>query len=57
MTNSQTPETTGALAAASQPPTYRSHDLFQGGKVVLIVHEGREYWLRITNAGKLILTA
>ena len=38
-------------------PTYQSRDLFQGGKVVLIVHQGREYWLRITSAGKLILTA
>ena len=38
-------------------PSYQSRDLFQGGKVVLIVHEGREYWLRITSAGKLILTA
>ncbi len=42
---------------AKVPPSYRSSDLFQGGKVVLILHEGREYWLRITNAGKLILTA
>lgn len=40
-----------------QPPTWHSRDLFQGGKVVLILHEGREYWLRITSAGKLILTA
>jgi hemin uptake protein HemP len=38
-------------------PTYQSRDLFQGGKVVLIVHEGREYGLRITSAGKLILPA
>lgn len=38
-------------------PVYQSQDLFQGGKVVLIVHEGREYSLRITSAGKLILTA
>ncbi len=43
--------------AEKQPPTYQSRDLFQGGRVVLIVHQGREYWLRITNAGKLILTA
>lgn len=43
--------------ASVVPPAYASRDLFQGGKVVLIVHEGREYWLRITNAGKLILTA
>jgi hemin uptake protein HemP len=46
------PENTG-----QPPPTYQSQDLFQGGKVVLIVHQGREYWLRITSAGKLILTA
>lgn len=39
------------------PPTFQSRDLFQGGKVVIIVHEGREYLLRITQAGKLILTA
>ena len=38
-------------------PIYQSGDLFKGGKVVLIVHQGREYWLRITSAGKLILTA
>lgn len=38
-------------------PTYQSRDLFQGGKVVVIVHEGREYQLRVTQAGKLILTA
>lgn len=40
-----------------QLPVYHSRDLFQGAKVVLIVHQGREYWLRITSAGKLILTA
>ena len=43
--------------AGKPPPTFQSRDLFQGGKVVLIVHQGREYWLRITSAGKLILTA
>jgi hemin uptake protein HemP len=42
---------------AKEPPTYQSRDLFQGGKVILIVHEGREYRLTITSAGKLILTA
>ncbi len=40
-----------------QLPTYPSEALFRGGKVVLILHGGREYWLRITNANKLILTA
>jgi hemin uptake protein HemP len=44
-------------SASKQPPIYQSPDLFKGGKVVLIVHQGREYWLRITSAGKLILTA
>jgi hemin uptake protein HemP len=46
-----------AKAEGSPPPTYTSESLFQGGKVVLILHEGREYWLRITHANKLILTA
>lgn len=46
-----------APAPETPPPTYQSRDLFQRGKVVLILHEGREYWLRITRAGKLILTA
>lgn len=39
------------------PPTYHSRDLFQGGKVVVIVHEGREYRLTVTKSGKLILNA
>ncbi|MEW5769058.1 MAG: hemin uptake protein HemP [Pseudomonadota bacterium] len=43
--------------AAKPAPTYQSRELFQGGKVVRIVHEGREYRLCITRAGKLILTA
>jgi hemin uptake protein HemP len=48
----QSPESEG-----KHLPAYQSRDLFQGGKVVLIMHQGREYWLRITSAGKLILTA
>ena len=35
----------------------RSPDLFAGGAEVLIEHEGREYRLRVTRNGKLILTA
>lgn len=46
-----------APPSAKTPPAYQSRDLFQGGKVILIVHEGREYRLTITGAGKLILTA
>lgn len=38
-------------------PIYRSEDLFVGGRVVIIVHDGRQYQLRITSANKLILTA
>jgi hemin uptake protein HemP len=37
-------------------PTVRSTDLFQGGKEVVIRHGSEEYRLRITRAGKLILT-
>lgn len=59
MTASEAPESDNKApeSAGKPPPTYQSRDLFQGGKVVLIVHQGCEYWLRITNAGKLILTA
>lgn len=46
-----------ATRAMAQAPTIDSRELFQGGRVVRILHEGREYWLRITSAGKLILTA
>jgi len=37
-------------------PTLKSTDLFQGGKEVVIRHGDDEYRLRITRAGKLILT-
>ena len=35
----------------------RSETLFAGGRELVIEHAGREYRLRITNKGKLILTA
>jgi hemin uptake protein HemP len=38
-------------------PTFRSEDLFGQSKVIVIVHGGREYQLRVTRANKLILTA
>jgi hemin uptake protein HemP len=31
-------------------------DLMRGAREVIIVHEGKEYVLRITKTGKLILT-
>ena len=37
-------------------PTVQNTDLFQGGKEIVIRHGTEEYRLRITRAGKLILT-
>jgi hemin uptake protein HemP len=37
-------------------PRVSSHDLFRGGREVVIVHGRREYLLRITRTDKLILT-
>lgn len=51
------PTKTPPPPAKPEYPTYRSADLFANSKVVVIVHEGREYQLRITHANKLILTA
>ena len=41
---------------AVRPPRIDSRQLLQGGKEVVIVHGGEEYRLRLTAAGKLILT-
>jgi hemin uptake protein HemP len=35
----------------------RSEQLFRGAREILIEHDGRQYQLRITQNGKLILTA
>ena len=37
-------------------PTYLAKDLTQGGDTALICLDGQTYVLRITRAGKLILT-
>ena len=45
--------------AAAPPPPRRavaSDDLFQGLRELVILHRNDEYRLRITRAGKLILT-
>ena len=34
-----------------------SRDLLAGGKELVILHDGRRYYLRVTQNGKLILTA
>ena len=41
-----------------RPPRQRvsTTDLMGGGRELILLHEGEEYILRITKAGKLILT-
>jgi hemin uptake protein HemP len=56
---------TGAEGSAATPQAARVHptprvtssDLFRGGRELEIEHNGRRYQLRITQTGKLILTA
>lgn len=45
------------VRSAAAPRRIASRDLFEGGKELVIAHEGRDYRLRITQNGKLILTA
>ena len=42
---------------STQPSRYQSQELFLNGRVVIILHDGREYQLRLTSTNKLILTA
>ena len=44
-------------AGAAKPARITSGDLLQGRTEMIIVHDGREYRLRVTQNGKLILTA
>ena len=43
--------------AAAATPRITSHSLLGGRREVVIVHAEREYRLRLTQNGKLILTA
>ena len=53
-----TPNALGADAApGAEPLRFRSQDLFKGARELVIDHDGRLYQLRITQNGKLILTA
>lgn len=45
-----------AINEAVQRPRISSHSLMKGNKLLLIDHEGMQYTLRVTRAGKLILT-
>ena len=42
---------------AESPRKIASEDLFGSRRELVIVHNGREYRLRLTQHGKLILTA
>ncbi|MFN3955616.1 MAG: hemin uptake protein HemP [Pararhodobacter sp.] len=42
--------------APAQVPVHRAQDLTRGGQLAQIVLDGKIYALRITRAGKLILT-
>ncbi|MFP5390152.1 MAG: hemin uptake protein HemP [Gammaproteobacteria bacterium] len=44
-------------APAAQPAPISSRELFKDRQVIDIDHEGRIYRLRVTQLGKLILTA
>ena len=45
-----------AHTSSSQRKRVSTTDLMHGRRVVVLLHEGAEYILRITKAGKLILT-
>jgi hemin uptake protein HemP len=50
-------ETFAAPAEAAKPLRIKSEDLLGRRQEVIILHGGREYRLRRTQTGKLILTA
>jgi hemin uptake protein HemP len=45
-----------SIAPGDKKPRIESTHLFQGEREVVIVHQTKEYSLRITRNGKLILT-
>jgi hemin uptake protein HemP len=61
--NQRTPQpaSAAALAPASANGAARARltteELFAGAREIVLVHNGREYRLRITQQGKLLLTA
>jgi len=56
--NSEQSGTAGSASTASKDkkPRIESSHLFQGEREIVIVHQTKEYSLRITRNGKLILT-
>lgn len=55
--DAQAAKTTRAATAKPAQPRLHSATLFGAHREVVIVHNGREYRLRLTQNGKLILTA
>jgi hemin uptake protein HemP len=54
--SAQAPKAADAIATAA-PKRVASESLLGEAKALLILHNGREYQLRLTQNGKLILTA
>jgi hemin uptake protein HemP len=55
--DSEQSESTGAsMTSRNKKPRIESAQLFQGEREIVIVHRTKEYSLRITRNGKLILT-
>jgi hemin uptake protein HemP len=50
-------ETKQSLSAPLAPPKVQSESLLGKARALVITHNGREYCLRVTQNGKLILTA
>jgi len=45
------------VAASAVPPKVKSEALLGKARTLVITHNGRDYCLRVTQNGKLILTA
>jgi hemin uptake protein HemP len=45
-----------SLTSAASIPTVASTELMQGGKTLIIRHQGADYRLQVTRSQKLILT-
>mgnify|MGYP001240234479 CR=1 FL=1 len=54
---SESPSIAPVPRSVEPPPRVSSRELLGGNGELIIVHQGREYRLRITQNGKLILTA
>ncbi|HEY4373847.1 MAG TPA: hemin uptake protein HemP [Burkholderiales bacterium] len=46
-----------AAQVAASAPRLTTEELFAGGREIALLHNGRQYRLRITQQGKLLLTA